>query len=153
MAPLAKAMSEGPEPRDLRISSEPGAGPEEVGVVRDGLHGFNFDATGFREVHTVTLFVRDRRGAIRGGLLGHVWGGWLHVTELWVAEECRGAGLGRQLLEAAEREARACGARGAFLSSFDFQAPDFYRRCGYEVYATHPDCPLGHVDYHLRKVF
>ena len=59
----------------------------------------------------------------------------------------------RELLKTAELEGASVGARGAFLSTFDFQAPDFYRRCGYEVYATHPDCPLGHVDYHLRKVF
>jgi len=146
-------MSEEPESHNFRICSEPEAAPEEVAVVRDGLHRFNFDATGFRDVHTVTLFVRDRRGTINGGLLGYVWGGWLHITELWVSEEYRRDGLGRQLLKTAELEGASVGARGAFLSTFDFQAPDFYRRCGYEVYATHPDCPLGHVDYHLRKVF
>jgi ribosomal protein S18 acetylase RimI-like enzyme len=137
----------------LRISSEPGAGPEEIAVVREGLHRFNFDATGFREVRDVTLFVRDHLGAIKGGLLGYVWGGWLHITELWLSNECRGDSLGRQLLETAEREAASSGARGAFLSTFDFQAPDFYRRYGYEVYGTLPDNPRGHVDYYLRKVF
>ncbi|HSF18187.1 MAG TPA: hypothetical protein VLK65_21815 [Vicinamibacteria bacterium] len=45
------------------------------------------------------------------------------------------------------------GARGAFLSTFDFQAPDFYRRFGYEVYATLPGYPPGHTDYYLRKIF
>jgi ribosomal protein S18 acetylase RimI-like enzyme len=146
-------MSEEPESGTFRVSSEPGAGPEDVAVVRDGLHRFNFDATGLREVHTVTLFVRDHLGAIKGGLLGYVWGGWLHITDLWVSEEFRRDGLGRQLLKTAEREAASSGARGAFLSTFDFQAPDFYRRYGYEVYATLPDYPHGHVDYHLRKVF
>ncbi len=146
-------MNEESGSRNFRVSSEPEAGPEEVAVVREGLHRFNFDATGFREVHTVTLFVRNHLGVIQGGLLGYVWGGWLHVTELWLSEECRRGGLGRELLMKAEREAASSGARGAFLSTFDFQAPDFYRRCGYEVYATHPNCPCGHVDYHLRKVF
>jgi ribosomal protein S18 acetylase RimI-like enzyme len=146
-------MSEEPESGTFRISSEPGAGAEDIALVRDGLHRFNFDATGQREVHEVTLFVRDHLGAIRGGLLGYVWGGWLHITDVWVSEECRRGGLGRQLLETAEREAASFGARGAFLSTFDFQAPDFYRRYGYEVYATLPDCPRGHVDFHLRKVF
>jgi ribosomal protein S18 acetylase RimI-like enzyme len=146
-------MREGAQTGNFTISSEPEAGPEEVAVVRDGLHRFNFDATGFRDVHTVTLFVRDHRGTITGGLLGYVWGGWLHITELWVSEEYRRDGLGRQLLATAESEAVSFGARGAFLSTFDFQAPEFYRRCGYEVYATHPDCPFGHADYHLRKMF
>lgn len=135
------------------ISSEPGATPDEVAVVHEGLHQFNFDATGLREVHTMTLLVRDSVGAIRGGLLGYVWAGWLHITHLWVAEGCRGRGLGGQLLERAEREASSSGARGAFLSTFDFQAPGFYRKYGYELYATLPDYPPGHTDYHFRKIF
>ena len=87
----------------VRISSEPEAGPEDIAVVREGLHRFNFDATGFREVRDVTVFVRDHHGAIKGGLLGYVWGGWLHITELWLSDECRGDGLG----EAAAQDGRA----------------------------------------------
>ena len=137
----------------LTISSEPGATPDEAAVVRDGLYQFNFDVTGMTEHQTIALFVRDRAGAIRGGLLGYVWAEWLHVTDLWVSKECRGRGLGGQLLARAEQEAVSGGARGAFLSTFDFQAPDFYRARGYEVFATLKDYPPGHTDYHLRKVF
>lgn len=140
-------------PGSFTVSSEPGATPDEIAVVREGLHQFNFGVTGLRQVHAITLLVRDGAGAIRGGLLGYVWAEWLHITHLWVAEDCRGRGLGRQLLEGAEREASSAGARGAFLSTFDFQAPGFYRRYGYEVYAALPEYPPGHTDYHLRKIF
>jgi len=146
-------VGEQPESCGFRISSESGARPEDTGVIKDGINRFNFDATGFREVHTVTLFARDRLGAIKGGLLGYVWARWLHITHLWVSEDCRRGGLGGQLLGTAEREAASSGAIGAFLSTFDFQAPEFYRRHGYETYATHSDYPPGHVDYHLRKLF
>ena len=135
------------------ISSEPGATSTEVAVVREGLHRFNFDATGLTQHHEVMLFVRDGAGAIKGGLLGYVWGDWLHITEIWLAEDCRRRGLGWKLLQRAERDASAAGARGAFLSTFDFQAPEFYRRYGYEVYGTLPDYPPGHTEYHLRKIF
>jgi len=134
------------------ISSEPSATADETTVVRDGLHRFNFDTTGRTQYQDITLFVRDGARAIRGGLLGYVWGEWLHVTDLWVAEECRKRGLGGQLLARAEREAAAFGARGAFLSTFDFQAPDFYRARGYEVYGALRDYPPGHTEYHLRKM-
>lgn len=137
----------------LNISSEPGAAPAEIAVVREGLHRFNFGATGRTRHHEMTLFVRDAAGAIRGGLLGYVWAEWLHITEVWLAEDCRGQGLGKQLLQTAEREAFSAGARGAFLSTFDFQAPEFYRRYGYEVYAALPDYPPGHTEYRLRKLF
>jgi ribosomal protein S18 acetylase RimI-like enzyme len=135
------------------ISSEPGATSNEIALIREGIHRFNFDATGLTKVHEMTLFVRDGVGAIRGGLLGYVWAEWLHITDIWLAEECRRQGLGGQLLQRAERAASSVGARGAFLSTFDFQAPGFYLRYGYEVYATLPDYPPGHTDYHLRKIF
>ena len=117
----------------LAISSEPDALPDEIAIVREGLHRFNFATTGLAEHHTVNLFVRDAGGAIRGGLLGYVWGDWLHVTELWMVDDCRQQGLGSQLLASAEREASRAGARGAFLSTFDFQAPEFYKSRGYEL--------------------
>ena len=140
------------DPVSFRISLEPDATPDEIAVVREGLHQFNFAATGLTQVHPVTLFIRDTDAAIRGGLLGYVWGEWLHITELWMADECRRRGLGSQLLERAEREAARVGARGAFLSTFDFQAPEFYERHGYEVYRMLTGYPPGHTDYHLRKL-
>jgi ribosomal protein S18 acetylase RimI-like enzyme len=140
-------------PESLTVVSEPHATPEEIGFVRAGLHRFNLDATGLTQHHEVTLFVRDAAGAIKGGLLGYVWGEWLHITDIWIADECRRLGLGSRLLERAEREAAELGARGAFLSTFDFQAPEFYRGRGYEIYAALTAYPPGHTDYHLRKVF
>lgn len=141
------------KPGNLAVSSEPGATPDEIAVVREGLHRFNFAATGLTQHHEVVLLLRDAGGAVRGGLLGYVWGEWLHITDLWIADDCRRRGLGSQLLDRAEREAARFGARGAFLSTFDFQAPEFYKRCGYEVYGVLEGYPPGHTDYHLRKRF
>lgn len=72
-------------------------------------------------------------------------------THLWIDEPFRGRGFGRQLVEAAEQEAADAGAQGCFLSTFDFQAPGFYRRLGYEVYGELVDYPPGHTTYHFRK--
>ncbi len=135
------------------IWSEPNATADEMAVVREGLHQFNFAVTGRTEVHPITLFIRDAGRVVQGGLLGYVWGEWLHIEYLWMAEACRGRGLGGQLLERAEREAAGFGARGAYLSTFDFQAPEFYKSRGYEVFGTLTGYPPGHADYHLRKVF
>ena len=138
---------------DLTISSEPSAPAAETAVVEDGLNRFNALATGQPPHRTVAIFARDPAGEIRGGLLGYVWAEWLHVTHLWVAEGFRGRGLGARLLAAAEEEASRAKARGAFLSTFDFQAPEFYAKYGYEVYASHPDYPPGHSEWHMRKIF
>jgi GNAT superfamily N-acetyltransferase len=91
-------------------------------------------------------------GALAGGLVGHTWATWLHVTYLWVDVPHRGTGLGSRLLERAERIARDkrdCTA--VRLETWDFQAPDFYRRHGYEVVCAIPDYPPGITEYTLTK--
>ena len=107
--------------------------------------------TGVEDYHQVAIFVRDSTGAIRGGITGGVWGGWLHIVALWVDEPLRGRGLGTQLLLAAEAEGRANGASSAFLETHTFQAPWLYRRHGYETIAEIKDYPPGESQLVMRK--
>ncbi len=98
------------------------------------------------------MWALDTAGALAGGLVGHTWATWLHVTYLWVEEGCRGAGLGSRLLAEAERVARERhGCRNSRLETWDFQAPDFYTRQGYEVVCVIPDYPPGITEYTLTK--
>ena len=60
-------------------------------------------------------------------------------------------GDGRRLLAVAEDEARRRGAKNAFLDTFSFQAPDFYRQHGYQVFGELPDFPPGHTRAFLTK--
>ncbi|WP_026252383.1 GNAT family N-acetyltransferase [Streptomyces sp. PsTaAH-124] len=98
------------------------------------------------------LWAMDESGALAGGLVGHTWATWLHITYLWVDDRHRGAGLGSHLLRRAERIARdqrdCCAAR---LETWDFQAPGFYRRHGYKVICALPDYPPGITEYTLVK--
>jgi GNAT superfamily N-acetyltransferase len=136
---------------DLRIVSEPHAPESLKQVVVDHLDAYNIAVTGLGEYSPVNLFLRDRGDEVRGGLLGGVWGGVLFVRILWVSEALRGQGHGRRLLEAAERGAVDRGCRHVFLDSFSFQAPGFYEKQGYHVYARAEDWPVGHAHYFLRK--
>ncbi|MDQ0991378.1 N-acetyltransferase [Streptomyces sp. V3I7] len=89
---------------------------------------------------------------LAGGLVGHTWSTWLQVTYLWVDAVHRGTGLGSRLLAEAERAARedrAC--RAARVETWDFQAPDFYRKRGYEVVGVVPDFPPGVTEFTLTK--
>ena len=135
---------------NIRVVSDPRASAADVDFVRDGLSLFNVAATGDSYYSPLAIFLRDERDAVLGGAYGHVWGGWLDLSLLWVAEPLRGKGYGRKLLEAAEDEARSQGCRGVLLSTFSFQARPFYERFGYEVIADVPDYPIGHT-YHILK--
>ena len=137
--------------RDIRIVSEPHAGPESISFVREAIARHNVAVT--REIYysPLAILLKDGRDAILGGAFGHVWKVWLDLSLLWVAEPLRGRGYGRKLLEAAEEEARAQGCRGVFLSTFSFQARPFYEKYGYEVIGEIPDYPIGHAFYFLKK--
>ncbi|MER5664692.1 GNAT family N-acetyltransferase [Streptomyces mirabilis] len=98
------------------------------------------------------VWALDADGALAGGLVGHTWTTWLHVTYLWVDAPHRGAGLGGRLLAEAERlahEERGC--RNSRLETWDFQAPEFYKKHGYEVVCVIPDYPPGITEYTLTK--
>ncbi|MGW7378830.1 GNAT family N-acetyltransferase [Streptomyces sp. NPDC054794] len=98
------------------------------------------------------VWASTESGELAGGLVGHTWASWLHVTYLWVDDRHRGAGLGSRLLGEAERVARRDrGCRSARLETWDFQAPDFYRKQGYQVVCVIEDYPPGLTEYTLTK--
>jgi GNAT superfamily N-acetyltransferase len=137
---------------DLRVSNETNASAEDVKLVEDGLHRFNFEATRIQYApQPVTLFLRDASSAIKGGLIGGILAGWLRITTLWIDEKYRRRGYGGDLLRAAETEARAAGCRYAWFDTFEFNARPFYEHFGYECFGVLNDHPLGHTHYFMYK--
>ena len=101
----------------------------------------------------VQAYALDDAGRLVGGCVGStvdVWH-WLTVDTMWVHPEHRGRGLGRQLLESVEEQARERGCRWAKLNTWEFQAPEFYARLGYVTYGRELDYPPGHVNHLMRK--
>lgn len=94
---------------DLQIVVEPHAADHLTQVVRDGLALYNVAVTGLEDYHPLAIFLKDGYGEILGGVLGYLWGQWLHIRILWLAQPVRGHGYGRQLLWAAETYARERG--------------------------------------------
>jgi GNAT superfamily N-acetyltransferase len=120
-------------------------------LVSENLIYFNLAKTGMSDWHPVNFFLRSGRGEWLGGVTAHVWGGWVHVAYLWVAEPVRGRGHGTRLMDAAEELAVERGALSAALVTHSFQAPGFYLKRGYEVFAKLDDYPPGHAKVYMRK--
>ncbi|WSJ97234.1 GNAT family N-acetyltransferase [Streptomyces sp. NBC_01320] len=100
------------------------------------------------------VWAMDGDGALAGGLTGRTWAYWLHVDLLWVDPLHRGSGLGSQLLAEAERVAVADrGCARSRLETWGFQAPDFYRKRGYEVIGQVDNYPPGVTEFILTKTF
>jgi GNAT superfamily N-acetyltransferase len=117
----------------------------------DEIAAFNFEATGIRDAREFAAAVRDGAGELTAGIHGWTWGAAAWIERLWVREDARQRGLGTQLLGAVESEARARGCRQLALTTHSFQAPDFYRRHGFEVVGELPDFPVGHASLLMRK--
>ncbi len=102
---------------------------------------------------SLRVAVRSADGELIGGLIGrtHAIPFWLEISALWVDEAARRHGIGRRLVERAEREARLRGCRFVRLATSDYQAPDFYKKLGYIQYGRLEDCPPGETAYYLRK--
>jgi GNAT superfamily N-acetyltransferase len=99
----------------------------------------------------LTLVLRDEGGVIRGGLVAETAWAWMYVKLLAVHETLRRENLGRRLMERAEEIAKARGCVGAWVDTYSFQSPDFYRKIGYEEWGRLPDYPPGHSRIFLRK--
>ncbi|MGD9704334.1 MAG: GNAT family N-acetyltransferase [Acidimicrobiia bacterium] len=124
---------------------------EVVAFLRDRIIAFNAATTGFDDGRSLTGLVKDEAGEIVAGLDGFTWGGYAKVEWLWVSEEHRGEGLGRRLMEAAEREAASRGCHLVRVDTHTFQAPGFYEKLGYSVIGHAPGAPLGHAEVFFSK--
>jgi GNAT superfamily N-acetyltransferase len=95
--------------------------------------------------------VRDKNKNIVAGVGGWTWANACEITQLWVDKTVRKKGLGKMLLEAAEREAKDKGCLTVIIKSYSFQAPHFYEKHGYRTEYKLDDFPIGYSYYILTK--
>lgn len=134
----------------IDVTAAPTQGDHEA--VLQGLIAFNATLSGdTRAPIPFAALVRDDQGNTIGGAIGRSWYGWLFIELLHLPECLRGQGLGRQVMQAAEAEARARGCIGVRLDTFSFQAPGFYERLGYARMGTLAEHPPGHARHWYAK--
>src|SRR5262245_28042908 len=134
---------------DITIEHEPR--PEDVRVLEERIYEFNVACTGLADGKLLAAFMRDADGATIGGLFGWTWGATCYIRYLFIPAALRNQGYGSRLMAAAEREAIARGCIQIALETHDFQAPDFYRRLGFEVVGRIEGYPSGHQQLTMMK--
>ena len=133
------------------IAFQPEPAKSDLDVLEAGLNRHADEMVGPREQKHIAFFVRDERGEIAGGVAGNYGSyGWLYVAMLWVRDDLRGMGYGGRLMHAIEDEAARHGCSNSFLNTMSFQAPEFYKKLGYTVWAELNDFPPGHSRYYMR---
>ena len=103
------------------------------------------------ESEPLNLYVEDDSGQVMAGLVAETFGNWLEIEYLFVKEDLRGQGIGSQLLQQAESEAKKKNCRFAFVNTYQFQAPSFYQKHGYKEVFTLKDYPYTGQRHYYQK--
>ena len=104
------------------------------------------------ESEPLNLYIEDEHGRLLAGLVAETFGNWLEIEYLFVKEGLRGQGIGSQLLQQAESEAKKRNCRFAFVNTYQFQAPAFYQKYGYKKVFTMQDYPYTGQRHYYQKV-
>jgi ribosomal protein S18 acetylase RimI-like enzyme len=139
----------------LTLTDQPA--PADTAYIRQRIKEFNDSVSEFHRLvrptgkEPLAAFMHDQRRRLIGGLVASVYWGWLDIDELWIAEDWRGQGYGRQLMDMVEAAAVKRDCRWAQVKTWDFQAIGFYEKAGYEVVGQLVDYPPDHTFFWLRK--
>ncbi len=136
---------------DLHYSTHATPLAEAAAVVDKGIGSFNDAAAPLHEVRGLFVFARAADGAVLGGAIGRTWGQNCELQQLWVAEEQRRRGLGRELLRHFEAETRRRACTLIYLETWSFQAPRFYEKLGYRGVLEVAGFGPGLVKYTMHK--
>ena len=127
---------------NLVIETEPK--PEDVRLLKDRIYKFNAQATGIADGKLFAVLLSDDNGATIGGIYCWTWGATCYVRYLYVPAHLRTQGHGSGLMGTVEVTARERGCAQIVLETHEFQAPEFYRRLGFEVTGCVEGYPHGH---------
>jgi ribosomal protein S18 acetylase RimI-like enzyme len=94
----------------------------------------------YEKIHAVdvnykpfSLVLYDEKNDVIGAMAAFSSYSSVHIRDLWVDKAHRGKGHGKKMLEELEKHFTGKGLHNINTISCEFQAPDFYKKCGYEV--------------------
>jgi len=120
-------------------------------VIGDLIRSYNRSKREAAESEPLNIYVEDDSGELMAGLVAETFGNWLEIEYLFVKEELRRQGIGTQLLQQAESEAKKRNCRFAFVNTYQFQAPAFYQKHGYQEVFTLKDYPCTGQRHYYQK--
>ena len=132
----------------IRLDNIESQKAQEIGNL---IRSYNRSKREAAESESLNLYVEDDSGQLMAGLVAEIFGNWLEIEYLFVKEDLRGQGIGSQLLQQAESEAKKRNCRFAFVNTYQFQAPAFYQKYGYKKVFTMKDYPYTGQRHYYQK--
>ncbi len=78
-------------------------------------------------------FAAEDEGKLAGIITGRAYYNEVHIGDLIIGKDYRRAGVGSRLVTAVEEAFKGKGYEKIALTTFGFQAPEFYKKLGYEL--------------------
>lgn len=94
---------------------------------------------------------KDDDGKILGAITGRAYYNEVHIGDLIVDRKSRKGGIGSRLVKSVEETFRGRGFKALTLTTFGFQAPEFYKKLGFEIEFVREDKDPKLVKYFLSK--
>ena len=132
----------------FRLENKESQKAQEIGNL---IRAYNRSKREEAESEPLNLYVEDEKGNLLAGLIAETFGNWLEIEYLFVKEDLRGQGIGSQLLQRAESEAKKRNCFFAFVNTYQFQAPAFYQKHGYQEVFILKDYPYTGQRHYYQK--
>ena len=132
----------------IRLENTESQKAQEIGNL---IRSYNRSKREAAESEPLNLYVEDNSGEVLAGLVAETFGNWLEIEYLFVKEDLRGQGIGSQLLQRAESEAKKRNCCFAFVNTYQFQAPAFYQKHDYQEVFTLKDYPCTGQRHYYQK--
>ena len=128
--------------------------PDAATIIGQGLTKIGDDLLGPNTNRaTLAITAETDTGTPQGGLWMRTNRDWMFLDLFILAPAARRGGTGSRILAMAEAEARARNCLGVWLDTYNFQAPGFYQRHGYQPLGELPNYPAPHGRHFLAKRF
>lgn len=95
------------------------------------------------------ITISDENDVVCGIINAYTAFSEIYIDDIWVDEYARGKGYGRKLIQALENHFQGKGFNNINLVTSAFQAPEFYKKCGYSIEFTR----VNHKNPKLTKTF
>lgn len=135
---------------NVEVCTNPNA--EQLLPIEDGLNHYNDLMTGMNDRQPLSVLIKSNKsGEVLGGMQGRSSLGLLFIDLFYLPPELRKMGVGTDILLRFEEEGRKRGCTAAFLYTISFQAPDFYKKHGWEEFGRIDCKPEGTSRIFMKK--
>lgn len=134
---MTDLKGESPQKNDFKLTIEVTQNEEDANFIENALRQQNrleAPSTQSKEPVKFNLVMKDSNGEVVGGVITTIYRYSMYVETLWIDEKYRKSGYGTLLMQQAEETARAHECTMMQLDTFNYQAPEFYKKLGFVQY-------------------